>query len=230
MNLRVSAVLFAVLAAPAAAQPGPSILTQAIGQVDVAPDHAVVDVGAMFTAESATLASGRLADALSAIVEVLVGMGFDRDSLPTTDFTVQPRIDYERNEVTGYDARGSVRVTIRDLEMTGRVIDAVVGAGANQLGALNFLLDNERAARDSALTLALGAARHDAEVLARAAGSRLGSLLEVITSQRPVFGGGVALDEVVVTAGLRQRQSLPVTPRLVTVSVSVSTRWTLQGN
>lgn len=192
------------------------------------PDHAVISVGATFTAQSATAASDQLASALTGILDTLASFGLDRDSLPTTDFTVQPRMDYETNTVRGYDARGFIQVTIRDLEVTGQIIDAVVAAGANQVGSLDFRASEQRAARDSALTLAVAAARHDAEVLARAVGGELGNLVEVITTQRAVVGGAVAMDEF---AGvMAQRVAVPVTPQQVRVTVFVTTRWALARN
>jgi len=131
--------------------------------------------------------------------------------------------------VRGYDARGFIQVTIRDIEMTGSVIDAVVQAGANQLGSLDFRASEQRAARDSALTLAMAAARQDALVLARAVGGELGDLREVTTTQRPFMGGAVALDEIAVES-MTQRLAVPITPQQVRVSVFVITRWVLLHN
>lgn len=229
MTHRLIFAMLVGLVSPLAAQNGATIVTQATGQVDVAPDHAVLEVGAMFTDQSATLASERLAGTITAILDALTGMGFNRDSIPTTGFSVQPRMDFERNEVAGYDAAGSVEVTIRDLAMTGRVIDAVVGAGGNQIGAPSFRVADQRAARDSAIALAVAAARHDAEVLARAAGGRVGELVELSTGPRSPLGA-VRLDEMVVSGRAAQFNALPVTPRAVTVMVSVTATWLFHRN
>lgn len=230
MNVRTSLICLAVFAGPLEGQESPTILTHATGQVDAAADHAVMQVGAVFTGQTATAASERLANTLSAVIVALTQMGFDPDSLPTTYFAVQPRMDYETNTIRGYDARGGLEVTIRDIESTGTVIDAVVAAGANQLGSLQFRLENQRSARDSALTLAVAAARRDAEVLARAADGRLGHLLELGTGPDGVVGGGFSLEQAPVASFRSQGAAVPVTPGAVTISVAVSAKWEFLRN
>ena len=73
-------------------------------------------------------------------------------------------------------------------DLIGRAIDAAVQAGADEVQSITFSSSRYEALRQQALAVAVGNARRDAEIMARAAGGRLGQLIEVSVSQ-PVYGG-----------------------------------------
>ena len=61
-------------------------------------------------------------------------------------------------------------VTVRRLGEMGRIIDTLVGVGANEVNGPNFTLDEPRAAQDEARVEAIATGRQRAELYARAAG------------------------------------------------------------
>src|SRR5256885_1862146 len=72
----------------------------------------------------------------------------------------------------------------------GPVIDTALGKGANRIQALEFYSSNTDAGRRQALAEAIGKARGDAEAMARAAGGKLGPLVEASTTEsgpRPLY-------------------------------------------
>jgi uncharacterized protein len=76
----------------------------------------------------------------------------------------------------------SVAATLRKLDRAGAVIDAAVGAGANQVNGPSLdASDRDRLYRD-ALKGAVGDARAKAQVLAAASGRTLGRAQNVIES------------------------------------------------
>src|SRR4029450_8495073 len=91
-------------------------------------------------------------------------------------------MDENGNAVAGYTATNSVTVTIRKIADAGDVVDAAVGAGANQVYGPNLLASDQNAAYRKGLAAAVAEARTKAEALARASGVSLGRVTAVTES------------------------------------------------
>ncbi len=75
--------------------------------------------------------------------------------MKTSGYSVQPQRVYKENQpptITGYEARNTVTVTLSDLKKLGNVIDVASQAGANDISGISFTLQQDRAAREQALT------------------------------------------------------------------------------
>jgi hypothetical protein len=70
-----------------------------------------------------------------------------------------------------------VTVRFRDIANTGKILDALVAQGANQINGPMLGIDKPEGALDEARTKALAAARARAELYARATGKRVGRIL-----------------------------------------------------
>ena len=104
----------------------------------------------------------------------------------------------------------------------GRIIDTGLGAGANNINSLQYDLTDRKPAEADALGDAVADARRQAEVMATAAGGRLGDLIDLGT-QAPQYRPFAA--DVVLSDGGTQSAPTPVSPGTVTVSASVTARW-----
>ena len=92
--------------------------------------------------------------------------------------------------MTGYNASNSVSVRFRDIRATGKILDALVAEGANQINGPSLTIDKPEAALDEARTKAIANGRARAELYARALGMRVVRLLSV--SEAAGYGGPVA--------------------------------------
>src|SRR5262249_25535928 len=144
------------------------------------------------------------------------------------NYNVSPEIQYDRTggspRVTGYVVSNTVRAEVRKTEDVGRVLDASLAKGANQISGLDFFASNTDEARRSALAAAVAKARSDAEAMARAAGGALGQLIEVVStsaSPRPI---GIMMKAAVA------REATPVEPGQELVQASVTARWMFIAN
>lgn len=81
--------------------------------------------------------------------------------------------------IIGYQAMNMVNVKQRDLKGFGKVLDALVASGANQVSGPNFQMENADAAMDEARVAAMKAARARAELYAKAAGLRVVRVLSI---------------------------------------------------
>ena len=202
----------ALLAAPLAvaqaqAQPASPLLAGtrldvvATGEVNRVPDIARISAGVVTTAPSATAAIAQNARQMNAVRAALRGAGIADRDIQTSSISLHP--DYRHDStggtprLIGYRASNEVSVRFRDIANTGRILDALVAQGANQINGPTLGIDKPEAALDEARTVALASARARAELYARALGKRVGRILAV-SEAGPVFSpyGKVAMQSV----------------------------------
>jgi uncharacterized protein YggE len=178
------------------------------GRAHAAPDVALATIGIVAFDPSLAKAT-READARARRVQAVVAdAGVAGADMQTSryDVDIERRADRpdESPRVVGYRVVNELRVKVRDLAAVGMLLDRVVAAGANEVQGLAFAKDDTTAEQGRALAAAVRAARAKAEEMARAAGLRLGELLElsegVRASPGPVMpmramakSGGVAM-------------------------------------
>ncbi len=149
----------------------------------------------------------------------------------TSGYNLTQTYDYPKNQpprVSGFSARNTIRAEVRRLDDLGKVIDAAINAGATDVSSIQYLASSTDEARRNALSTAVQQARSDAEVMARAAGGRLGRLISVSSSgvSQPIAIRGATLESVTVTAaGGYAGPPTPINPGELNVVAFVFTRW-----
>ena len=207
--------------APGAPGAPPQIVTSASGDSRLAPDRATVAVGVQTRASTAAAAARDNNARQQAILAAVTAAGIPREQISTESYNVYPETRQERPDqtptVVAYVVSNVVRVEVRKIDQVAAVIDASLGKGANQINSLDFYASNPDPARQKALAEAIGRARSDAEAMARAAGGRLGSLLELSAAEpgpRPLM-----------RVSMQRAAATPIEPGELTVQVSVTGRW-----
>ena len=169
--------------------PGMSRLTvTGEGEARVAPDLAMVQLGVTTQAESAAEAMRQNSVQQTAVIEALTGAGIEPADIQTSGLNLNPMMDYGEGRapaVTGYQASNMVAVRVKDVARLGEVLDAIVGAGANEINGISFTRDDSSATEDEARRAAVEDARHKAEILAEAAGLTLGPVLVLRDTPSP---------------------------------------------
>ena len=197
-----------------------SVTVQGHGEVRVAPDMGVVSIGVASQAETARDALTANSEAMTRILSALKAAGIADKDIQTSNFSVQPRYDYNNNaqpRLTGYDVSNTVTVTVRQLASLGAVLDQVVSAGSNQINGIMFDVAKPDAALDEARKLAAADAARKARLYATSMSFALGevlSLSETSVVLPPVYGKetrveGLAAD-VPIAAG-EQKLAIDVT-------------------
>ena len=186
------------------------------GEVSLEPDVATINVGAEARADTVSEAKAQVESQMAAILEALEQMNIDKKDIQTNHYSIH----FEREPLPRtpdnpapefreeYYVSNMVRVTIRDVDMAGEVLDAVVRAGANQLRGVNYAISDAVVWQSQARTDAMSDAKDRAQELADLANIELGPVLsisEIIGGMRPpvlsVEGGmgatgGIAVGEV----------------------------------
>jgi uncharacterized protein len=105
----------------------------------------------------------------------------DRD-IQTSSVNLNAEYRYPENQppqLTGYTATNSVTIRFRDIRNSGKILDALVSQGANQINGPNLTIDKPEAALDEARAKAVVIGRARAELYARALGMRVVRVVSV---------------------------------------------------
>jgi hypothetical protein len=108
----------------------------------------------------------------------------DRD-IQTSNVSLNPDYVYANNQppkLSGYSASNQLTVRFRDIASTGRILDALVGEGANQISGPNLSVEHPEAALDEARAKAVAAGRARADLYARSLGMRVVRVVSVSES------------------------------------------------
>jgi uncharacterized protein YggE len=160
--------------APAADASSDGITVLGTGSVNVVPDRASFAFGTVSQAATASAALAASSQSVARVIAALKKAGVAQADIQTSDVSLSPRMNDNGNEIVGSTASTTVTATIRKLGDAGDVVDAAVGAGANQVFGPNLLASDQDAAYRNALKEAVAKARAKAETLAAAAGSTPG--------------------------------------------------------
>ena len=215
------------LAAPALAQtaPPPRSPSPAKPPCRCAPDQAQIDGGVTSDAKTAREASDANNAAMGKVLLALKGAGIEEKDYQTSRLSLQPQYAPNRtgtSPIIGYRASNRVTIKVRDVTKVANVIDMLVGAGANDIGGINFIVSQASKLLDEAREKAVADARRKAEIYAKAAGVTLGEPLSISEegAPAPVFRGKMAAP---MAAGA------PVAPGEETLSVTVSVSWAIKA-
>jgi uncharacterized protein len=224
--LAVAIAAGTLVAAPAFAQSIPPAMISVTGEatVSVPPDLAVVDGGVASEAKTAREASEANNAAMAKVSQALKGAGIDAKDIQTSRLSLQPQSGPNRTgpaAVVGYRASNRVTIRVRDVTKVANVIDTLVGAGANEIGGINFMVSQASRLLDEAREQAVADARRKAEIYAKAAGVMLGAPLSISEEGSP---GPIPFRKMATGMAV----STPVAQGEETLAVTVSVSWAIK--
>ena len=196
----------------------------AYGEAKIAPDTATIIGGVGTTATTATEAMHLNREKMTAAVAALKRLGVDQKDIQTSGLELspvyRPNTYGDNREVIGYRASNEVRIVTGDMAGVGRLIDAFIAAGANDIGSVAFGVRDNKDAQDAARREAVRSLREKAELYAAAAGLRITALRNLSESgsfsPEPRFR---ALATNVV--GFNAAADTPIEPGQLTVRIDV---------
>ena len=176
-----------------------TITLSAEGKVVAIPDIATTSIGVTTEAKTVASAQQENTEKMNAILEKMKSLGIDGKDLRTENYSVYPLYDWKDGIRIdrGFSVNQSLLVKIRDLSKTGEALAAATELGANQVGGLNFTIDDPEALEQEARLEAIAKAQEKAQAVADAAGITLGKMVgfsEASSGQQPVYRA-YALDQ-----------------------------------
>ena len=195
------------------------------GQVNAAPDEALLSLGVTVTRSTAKAALNAAAADMTRLTATLRSQGVAAPDMQTSWVSLGQTTSCCSNQITGYTGSSSVTVTIHHLANVGPIEVAAVAAVGNalQLNGVSLTLSDDSAQLRAARIAAMADARSRGSQWATQTGRKLGPILavsEIVDSQQDgsacSYGCGGAGGGVPVEAGQN------------TVSVSVTVEFQLQ--
>ena len=183
--LTLALLLPAFAMADVLAAEGATITVSGSASVTLKADYAQVSVGVSTIAPTVDEASRKNAEAIHAVIAALKEAGVQEDDIATSNYSVYAEYDYSSfggQKLTGYNVSNQLDVIIRDMEHIGATLDKATAAGANTIHSIQFLSTQADAAQDEAIVYAVQDAMRRAELLAKAAGLQLGSIVSISDS------------------------------------------------
>jgi uncharacterized protein YggE len=179
--------------APAAAQQasitqsiaGTRLDITATGEVTRVPDVAIISAGVVSRAATASAAMQDAANRMDRVLAALKRAGIESRDIQTSSVNLNPEYRYPENQspqLTGYTASNTVTVRFRDIRNSGKILDALVSQGANQINGPNLTIDKPEAALDEARGKAIAEGRARAELYARSLGLHVARVVAVSES------------------------------------------------
>ncbi|WP_288571515.1 SIMPL domain-containing protein [Mitsuokella jalaludinii] len=211
----------AAFAAPQQETPRPTLSVDGQGTGTAAPDMATVTIGVTTQGKDAAKAQNDNAWVSNQIQAAVRGLGIEEKDIQTRNYSFYPNYSTDkdhRNEVTGYTVNNSVIVVVRDIKLTGKVIDAALSNGANEINSLDFSASDTKAVRKVALLNAIQDARDKADIIAKGLGKRIVGIQNVSESTGYIetrrFGGNMLM-------AVAKDAATPITPGSLSLTANV---------
>jgi uncharacterized protein len=206
---------------------GPVVEITASETVQSEPDQATVGAGVITRAPTAVAAMRDNAAAMERVLARLGSLGIPRRDVQTSGISLNPQYRYNNNAppvFLGYDATNQVSVILRDVEKVGPTLDALVGAGANNVSGPYFSRQDDKAQRAVARESAFKSAEEQARAYSRMAGF---SGLRLLSVEETLQRGGPIPFDVANQAAIQVTAAkvTPIEPGRVGTSVQLTAKY-----
>ena len=146
------------------------------------PDVATISTGVVTQAADANAAMRANAVQMDKVMAAIRAAGIGERDVQTSGINLNPQYKYVENappSIVGYQASNTVNVKVRDLSKLGKVLDAFVEQGANQVNGPSFEVDKPDEAYDEARVAALKKAQARAQTYADALGLKVRRIVSI---------------------------------------------------
>jgi hypothetical protein len=175
-----------------------TIVVTGEAETDIKPDVALISLGVAKDSKNIAQAQDESSKVMNQIISTLKEIGIKEKDFKTTNYSIYPKYDYNpqsgKSTLTGYEVSQNLQAKIRDFSKISTAIQKATDLGANQIGGLSFIIDDEVKARSEARGLAIKNAQEKAKVLARQLGISLGDVINFSESgntPQPYYDYGI---------------------------------------
>lgn len=157
------------------------------GEVIGIPDIASITFSVITERMTAKEAMTENAEKMNKVISFIKESGVDEKDVKTQTFVLRPRYDWKRGTriFRGYELTSTLAVKVRDLEKISDIIDGAVSKGANQVGDIQFVIDDPEKLKEEARLKAIKNARERAESVAKATRLKLGKIVSFSETSAP---------------------------------------------
>jgi hypothetical protein len=178
------------------------------GRVRIKPNIATLSIGVETRATTLAEATSQANTRMTAVTEKIKSLGVADKDIQTTAFNITPLTEQKQGSapvITGYRVNNQLSVTVRKIDDVGKILDAVVAAGANNVYGITFGVDDPAPYQQQARAAAIKDAQDKAGQLAKAAGVTLGKVISINE-------GGVSPSPILRAASAPVAMTMATTP------------------
>lgn len=160
-------------------EPVRTITVSGTGTVSVDPDVVSLTFLVKTTEWNVSFAAEKNAANTANVIEALKTAGVSSNDISTYDYRITQ--DNSNAYAGKYTITNSINVLVRNINDTGKIIDAAVknNTGANGIIDFEYLVSDKTSALRQARTLAVQNAQDAASLLAGASGCKIGEVMEI---------------------------------------------------
>lgn len=172
----------------------PQLNVNGEGKIFVRPDIAMFTATVASDAVRVGDAQNQNASRSNAVIDFLKKNNIQGKDVKTTNYSIQPQYQYDNRRacpilsdesipcfsgttmpprIVSYQVHHSIEIRVRDLNKVDDILQGVVSAGANQVGSIVFMVEDEKAAIAAARKKAIEDAQAKALILAHDLGVRI---------------------------------------------------------
>lgn len=164
-----------------------TITVKGIGKVSAKPDYVVFSMTLESKHKDYDKAMDMAADHIQQLNETLCGIGFEKDSVKTTNFSV--RTDYDRvkdrngnyqSVFRGYEVTHNLKLAFDfDMGRLSQALSTIAGCLSHPQLSVAFTVKDATAINEEMLRSATANAKKKAEILCEASGVTMGDLIAI---------------------------------------------------
>jgi uncharacterized protein YggE len=159
-----------------------TLTVQGQGKVSAVPDIATLSVEVSRDGADLDPVLTQVRKEMNKVLEAVKAQDIADKDVQTDLFQTHPKYDQDKHgnpRPVGYTVTHRISVKVRDLKKTGKVLTAVLNAGATSVNGPDFEIDHPEAVERQALAVATHDAMTKAQTVAEAAGVQLGDILTI---------------------------------------------------
>jgi len=158
------------------------------GEIYAKPDLAIADFSVVTSGKTVAETITSNSQKMNAVIDAIKKSGVNEKDLKTTNYSLVPNYQYPQVQaqiypylpsvgtIVGYQITQTLEVKIRNLDNVGQIVQVATQSGANQVGNMQFTIDNPDEFKNQARTQAINEAKAKAKELASELGVSLGRI------------------------------------------------------
>jgi uncharacterized protein YggE len=159
------------------------ITINAQGKAYAKPDIALAQFGVTTEGKKTQTVVKENTEKMKVVIDKIKSLGVEDKDIQTTSYDLSPQYDWtETGRVfvfTGYKLSQQITVKIRDFEKIGDILEGVTQKGANEIGSLQFSVDDMEKFKAQARDKAIETAKQKAKDMVEKAGLKLGKITNI---------------------------------------------------
>lgn len=188
-----------------------------IGKINVKPDIAILNIGVETENKELSKAQYENSITTTKVIDSIKNNGVTAKDIQTAYYNIVSVYDYSGSEkiFKGYKVTNMLKVRLREVEKTGKVIDNAVDSGANIINNIQFDISNKRKYYEKALQKAIRDAVSKAEAMSYEMNVVLNTTPIKITEEQG------SNREPVLYSSMEYSKTTPIEPGIIGVNAKV---------